>query len=399
MNFAYLMNSYPMTSTTFIRREIEAHERNGVSIVRFAIRPWDQKLVDPADIAESKKVFYLLSGGIGRLTKAFLKELVTNPARFVRALRATVTLTANASAGRFKNFAYLLEATLLRRECSARNIKHLHVHFSTNSTAVAMLSYLLGGPAYSFTVHGPDELLIMEENSLNLKMHYAKFVVAITGYCRSVLEEHSKFRYSKKIHIVRCGVELISFGDPSPVPPNHNLIVVGRLCKQKAQSLLVEAVAPLKDSYPDLRIQMIGDGEDRPLIEQRIVDLDLKETIHLVGWKSNSDVRRSIAASRALVLASLAEGLPIVIMESFALGRPVLSTSITGIPELVDDSCGWLVPPGSVKSLTAALDALLKAEVADLTEMGAVGRNRVETQYDQDTNAQALRDLIIQDTS
>lgn len=394
MKLAYLMNTYPITSTTFVRREIEAHERDGVPVMRFAIRPWNQDLVDPADIAEADRVYYLLTGGVGRLVAAFLTAIVANPVGFVRAFRAMLQLMINAPNGRYKVFAYFLEAALLKRELIRNRIDHVHVHFSTNSAAVAMLSYLLGGPSYSFTVHGPDELLDMAGNSLSLKMKHAAFVVAITEYCRNVLEMYSEFQYSEKIQVVRCGVDLPSFDDPSQVPSNRDLVCVGRLCPQKAQCLLVEAVGRLKEDFPDLRLQLVGDGEDRPIIEERIADLGLEGMIDLVGWKSNPDVRKAISDSRALVLPSLAEGLPIVIMESFALGRPVLSTRITGIPELIDESCGWLAEPGSVDSLTEELEALLAADPNDLTKMGVAGRKLVEAYHDQDTNARTLRGLF-----
>jgi hypothetical protein len=211
MKLAYFMNTYPLISTTFIRREIEAHQRAGVPVLRYAIRPWDEALVDPKDIAEAEKVTYLLGLGGARLVAGFLREVLVNPLRTARALAATVHLTRRAKAERWKNIAYLLEAVALKRLTLAEGVGHIHTHFSSNSAAVAMLSRLLGGPSYSVTVHGPDELYVMEENALSLKLQHAAFFAVITEYCRGVVDGYSKGAFAEKLEILRCGLDLRDF--------------------------------------------------------------------------------------------------------------------------------------------------------------------------------------------
>lgn len=395
MNFAYLMNAYPMTSTTFIRREIEAHERAGFKVKRFAIRPWDQNLVDPKDIEEQKRTYYLLGQGYFTLVMAFFREIFTNPVRLLRAFRATRQMMGNTNAKKWKQLAYFLEAVLLKQQTVAQGIQHLHVHFSTNSASVAMLSFLLGGPSYSVTVHGPDELFEMTENSLSLKVEHATFIAAITDYCRRMVDSHTGGHNTDKIHIVRCGLDLAEFAGATDVPQNLDLVCVGRLCTAKAQHLLVEAVGEVAARYPDVKLVLIGDGDQRPLVEATIDRLGLQHHVELAGWKTNEEVRDALRKSRALLLPSLAEGLPIVIMESFALGRPVLTTQINGIPELVDASCGWLAQPGDKETLVECLDALLSKQTDDLTRMGQIGRKRVLDFHDQDTNAGQLRELLV----
>ena len=198
-----------------------------------------------------------------------------------------------------------------------------------------------------------------------------------------------------KVHVVRCGLDLARF---SPAPPvtedNRHLVCVGRLCPEKAQTELVEAVAALKDSHPGLRLTLIGDGETRGRIEALIARHGLHDMVHLHGWGTGAEVRAAIRAARALVLPSHAEGLPIVLMEAMALGRPVISTRIAGIPELLDETCGWIVPPGAPAALAAALDACLSAPPETLAALAAEGRARVERHHDQTRNAAALRALM-----
>ncbi len=396
MKIAYLMNAYPMTSTTFIRREIEAHERAGIIPDRFAIRPWDTPLVDPLDIAEAGRVTYLLDGDGMRLLASFFAEAASNPRGMVRVLGATAHLMRKAKVTKWKALAYLVEAVSLKRQAAVREIDHVHTHFSSNSAAVAMLSRLLGGPTYSVTIHGPDELFQMKENALALKVRHAAFIAAITEYCRKLVDDHTDGIFKDKIHIVRCGLDLADFWSPTDVPDTGALVCVGRLCEMKSQHILVEGFARIAHQHPKAKLTLIGDGPMRHRIEQAVAENGLEAQVELAGWRTNEQVCAMLKDARALVLPSLAEGLPIVIMESFALGRPVLSTRITGIPELVDDSCGWLVEPGDIESLATKLDVVLSASPDLLTNMARMGRRRVEKMHDQDANAGLLRDLISQ---
>lgn len=396
MKFAYLMNAYPMTSTTFIRREIEAHERAGFEVERFAIRRWDQALVDPKDIAETQKTYYLLEQGALTLLMALLRETITNPVLLFRAIRVMLQMMKNTDGQKWKQMAYLMEAVLLKQQTVAQGIEHLHAHFSTNSAGVAMLAFIMGGPTYSITVHGPDELFEMTENSLTLKVLHAAYVAVITEYCHRTVDTHTGGLYTDKIHVVRCGLEMSEFEDHSAVPQTRNLVCVGRICKAKAQALLVEAIGEIVGTYPDVKLTLIGDGDERPAVEATIDRLGLHGNVEIAGWKQNEDVRAALKASRALVLPSLAEGLPIVIMESFALGRPVLTTKIYGIPELVDASCGWLAQPGDKETLVQSLLDLMSKDSEALSQMGRIGRDRVIELHDQDANAQLLRDLFVQ---
>ena len=158
--------------------------------------------------------------------------------------------------------------------------------------------------------------------------------------------------------------------------------------------LIPGAVAELVARHPDLKVVLIGDGESRPAIAAEIARLGLEDRIELAGWATNAEVPARIAGARALMLPSFAEGLPIVLMEAFALQRPVITTYIAGIPELIDASCGWLVPASDQQALITALDACLSATSQDLATMGAEGRRRVEASHDQIANARQLKALF-----
>jgi glycosyltransferase involved in cell wall biosynthesis len=393
MGLAYLMNTYPITSTTFVRREINAHEAAGVPVFRFAIRDWAEELVDPRDQAEIAKTTYILKQGIGGLLARAMREVITHPVGFGRAFKTTLHLATRPGSVGLKNFAYLLEAVFFKQEAAAQNVTHVHAHFSTNSTAVALLARRMGGPSYSFTAHGPDEFDDTVGNGLAIKVRYAAFVAAITDYARGVIVTAADPADEAKVHVVRCGIDLAEFA-PSAPPPNKRIVCVGRLCPAKAQGLLVEAIAPLITEHPTLELVLIGDGEDRRAIEAQVSALGLDGHVTLSGWGTGREVRDAIQDARVFALPSFAEGLPIVLMESLAIERAVVTTRITGIPELVDAECGWIVPPGDVLALREAIAEALSADTATLARMGATGRKRVKQSHDQTKNAAALRALF-----
>ncbi|WDI31258.1 glycosyltransferase family 4 protein [Hyphococcus flavus] len=393
MNLAYLMNTYPLISTTFIRREIEALERRGISVTRYAMRQWDDALVDPLDKAEIEKTRYILSGNALGLLGAFIRACFTNPAGLARAIGPWRRLKKNARGGFIRHAAYFLEAVYFRQRAKRDEIDHVHVHFSTNATAVAMLARIMGGPSYSFTVHGPDELTDAPLLSFPEKIEHAAFVIAISNFCKSQIIRFSSIKAAEKIHIVHCGLNLKDF-DFSGVPRTQEIVCVGRLCPQKGQAQIPAAVAALKAEFPDIKVTLIGDGESRAEIEAEIERCGVAENVEITGWMENEKVREAVSGGRCFLLPTFAEGLPVVIMEALALGRPVISTYIAGIPELVDDGCGWIIPAGDRKALIGALRSALNSSEDLLVAKAAEGRRRVELAHDVDKEAAKLKALF-----
>jgi colanic acid/amylovoran biosynthesis glycosyltransferase len=392
VKIAYLLNTYPLPSTTFIRREIHALERQGVVVERFAARSWEGELIDPADKLEKDKTKYLLEGNIASLIVSTLKQACLGTSRFLQAFSVMYALWS-AGGGIARHFAYLMQAIYFAKKAKQLEIKHVHAHFATNATAICLLSKVLGGPTYSFTVHGPDEFVDSSKLNFPLKVGGATFVSAISFYCRSQIALAARLNDLSKIVIVRCGLDLNDFPySKDDVPETHSLVCVGRLCPQKGQVFFPEVAVRLKKDFPNFKLILVGDGEDRQVIERQIDTLNVQDVVYLVGWKSNADVRSAIRASKGLLLPSYAEGLPVVIMEALALGRPVVSTYIAGIPELVTPECGWLVPAGSIDDIEKALRELLSLSMEETQKRGAVGRTRVEEFHDIEKSARVLRE-------
>lgn len=394
MKIAYLTNQYPKVSHTFIRREIAALEEHGIEIVRFSIRPTPDELIDPLDVAEETRTNVLLDRGIPRLLLTAIATAVTRPFRFASALRAAVRMGARSERGMMNNLAYLMVGCSLLQLLRREGCEHVHVHFATNPVAVAMLCRMLGGPPYSFTVHGATDFDNPWSISLAEKIERAAFVVTISSFARSQLYRLCAHDQWPKITVARCGVDR-SYLDVTPVyaTDSRQLVCVGRLCKQKGQLLLIDAAARVRDLGEDFTLLLVGDGEMRPEVDAAIVEHGLEEVVSVTGWASGDEVRDYMNQSRALVLPSFTEGLPVVIMEAFALGRPALTTYIGGIPELVEDKvCGWLIPAGSVDALVGAMAEVLRTPVDDRAAMAREGRARVLASHDTRTAVEPLLD-------
>jgi colanic acid/amylovoran biosynthesis glycosyltransferase len=393
---AYLINQYPKVSHSFIRREIAAVEAGGVNVVRFSLRSCAAELVDEADYAELKRTQIVLDQGLGNLLRRLLQVALTRPRRFGVALALAGKWGWYSDRGMLRHLAYLAEACVLLQWFAEASVAHVHAHFGSNSTAVAALCHILGGPTYSFTVHGPDEFDQAQAIGLAEKIQRATFVVTVSSFSRSQLYRWCDSSQWAKIQVVHCGLDDEFFpATPIPIPSVPRLVCVGRLCAAKGQLLLIEAVHQLVSEGIPVQLVLVGDGELRPTIEALITQLQVQDHVEITGWANTASVRQQLLAARAMVLPSFAEGLPVVIMEALALGRPVITTYIAGIPELVESGvCGWLVPAGSIETLTAALRAALQAPVDQLEAMGQVGARRVFQHHHGATEAAKLVKLF-----
>jgi colanic acid/amylovoran biosynthesis glycosyltransferase len=393
---AYLVNQYPKVSHTFIRREIQALERLGLNVTRLSVRGWENELPDPVDEQERKNTRYLLRQGVGSLLWCGLTVFMKRPAAFLKTLHIALKMGFRADRAWPFHLIYLLEACKALQWLQEENIEHVHAHFGGNSTEVAMLIRLLGGPPYSFTVHGPEEFDKPEFIRLGVKVQHSAFTVAITSYCRSQIFRWIPYSQWHKVQVVHCGIDSAFHENlPDTFPDEPRLVCVGRLCEQKGQLILLEAALKLKQRKTRFSLVFAGDGEMRPEIERQIDLLGLRDQVQITGWIGSAQVREEILKSQAMVLPSFGEGLPVVIMEAMALRRPVVSTYIAGIPELVQSGHnGFLCPAGDVDALALQMEQCLTAPKATLMHMGMLAQQAVLAQHNIEIEAGKLAALF-----
>ncbi len=372
-----------------------------MEILRFTVRRAKAVLPDEADIAELSRTRAILEAGSATLLLRTLAALVTRPIALGRACVLAVKLGWPSPTAVLRNIVYLAEACTLAHWLAQDGAEHLHAHFGTNSAMVAMLCHLVVGFSYSFTAHGPEEFDRAESLALSEKVKRAAFVIAVCSFGRSQLFRWCRPEDWKKVEVVHCGLgpDLLKTS-ADLAPTDSRLVCVARLGEQKGHLLLLEAAAKLKQDGMQFQLVLVGDGPMRRLVEARIRELDLADRIVLTGWLSGKDVRKQIVTSRALLLPSFAEGLPVVLMEAFILGRPVVATYVAGIPELVEPGVsGWLIPAGSVDALAGAMRTVLLATPEQLAQMAKLGAKQVVREHDAFHEATKLAALFRRQTN
>jgi glycosyltransferase involved in cell wall biosynthesis len=396
MRLAYLSSRYGGAGDTFIRAEVVTLREIGHEVHTFSIRrPPASELLNEEIRREHEGTDYVLERGALVLLVALLRAVGRTPARVVSAFLLSLALAAPGVHGRVRAIAYVLEAAYLAHRLRALGVEHLHNHIGGNSATVAALTSHLTGIAFSFTVHGANELLDQAPSAMREKMRRAAFVVAVSDDGRGHLLRWADRRDWQKIHVVRCGVDRRFVSPGAPPRDVPRLVAVGRLSPEKGHLVLVDALAHLAAEGEAAEVAVIGDGPLRSTLEHEAERLGIRELLRFTGWLGPEDIAAEILAARALVLPSFSEGLPMVVIEALAMGRPVVATRIGAVPELVEPgSTGWLVPPGSAEALSRAMRAALSAAPGELERMGRLGRAAVLERHDLTREVRRLEALL-----
>ena len=396
LNIAYLTTKYPSVSHTFIRRELLEIQRRGHRVTRIALRPSDAPLVNSVDEQEAAETLYFFTQSAFRHFFALIRMMVFHPIGFFRGLGVSLRMSSSSERGLLKHLGYVLEACTFYMMLRKRNVDHIHVHFGTNIATVARVLKYFGGPSYSFTVHGPAEFDAPIGFDLSGKIADAAFVVSISDFCSAQLKRWSRLEDWSKIHTVHCSVGEDFFSATVPFDSkSRTFVCVGRLSAQKGQMVLIQAFAELLKSRPEAKLVFVGDGELRHEIEAMIDSYGIGESVTISGYVSEEMVRKYIAESRAMVLPSFAEGLPMVIMEAFAVGRPVISTYVAGIPELVKSGeNGWLVPAGNQRELVRSMIEALDTSPGKMEKMARHGHQLTKMHHHTRTEGDVLERLF-----
>lgn len=396
MRIAYLVNMYPKGSHTFIRREILELERQGVAVERFALRGWDSNPVDPIDREELAKTRHTLRAGLLPLLLNAMQVAATRPRPFLRALRSALAMSKNGARPWPYHLIYLAHAARILTWLKDSDATHIHAHFGTNSAEIAALIHTLGGPTYSFIVHGAEVLDNPAHHALPLKVAGAKFALGSCSYAASQIMYHVDPSLWERIKAVHCGLPSAAFETPAaPLPEHPVFLSISRFSPEKGHVLLLRAFAAVLETHPTAKLLLVGDGPMEDRLRALVAELSITKSVVFEGWLASDAVQGKIRGASALVHPSFAEGLPVVIMEAMTERRPVISTYIAGIPELVKEGeTGWLIPAGQQDALMRAMMECAASPRQDLERMGAAGFERVRARHDIRTEVEKLIELF-----
>lgn len=395
---AYLVSRYPAVSHTFVLREVEALRAAGIGVDTFSVRAGTA--LSEADRRELASTTTLLPPSLPALAGAAATAL-RHPAATWSTLRYALSRATHPKAALWQVF-YVVEALLLFRQLRRRRIRHVHAHFANVGADVARLCTRLGRAitgerwTWSFTMHGPTEFANVDRYDLAGKAGDAELVVCISDYSRSQLQGLTEEDRWDRFHVVHCGIDPSHFvpearrADPGPV----DVLCVGRLVPEKGQAVLLEALRLLDERGVDAHVTFVGDGPRRQALEAIAERSGLGDRTTFTGAVSQDEIRAWYGKADVFCLPSFAEGVPVVLMEAMACGIPVVTTRITGVPELVEDGvAGLLVAPGRADLLADAV-AELAADPGRRARMGEAGRAAVTAGFDISRSGEQLAGLF-----
>lgn len=394
LRIAYILKRYPRLSETFIVNEMRELARQGVDVTIVAIKDSGETIVH--DHARSLKApIYYLPPKTSFLWEAmfvrFLETLSSDPE-----LAGSETLKGKLSK---EDYVTLLQASVFAPFLKSLGVHHLHAHFATSATTAAYFFSLLSGIPYSFTAHAKDIFHnSVDRKILAEKIEKASFVVTVSEFNRRYLQAllNSESRQGQIMRLYN-GIDLGLF-KPAQAKKEPGLIVaVGRLVQKKGFAHLIEACRILKQRAKNFRCAIIGEGPEKAALEAQIARYALEPQVSLLGAKAQSEVMALVGGAHVFVLPCVIaddgnrDGLPTALLEAMALGVPVLSTRITGIPEIIENGVsGLLVEEKNPQALAEGLELLLeRAELCNRLSKAAL--RKVRKDFDVAVNVKSLK--------
>jgi glycosyltransferase involved in cell wall biosynthesis len=380
----------------FIYREVDGLRRLGVHVETISIRGLQDasEAVSEEQRTEAAQTYCVLPAPAFRTLATHLGLLLRSPGRYFSALRLAWATRPPGLKALLLQFAYFIEAGLVAARMRERQLTHLHNHFASSSGTVAMLAAELGGFTFSLTEHGPAIFFAPGWWRVDEKFKRALFVNCISHFCRSQIMIYTPPQRWERLHIIHCGVDPAEFTMTRHSGRGSRLLFTGRIAAVKGLPVLFEALAKIKDCWPDVVLSLAGGGPDRALLEQMAARLGIEQHIRFLGYQSAEQVRGLLLETDVFVMSSFAEGVPVVLMEAMATGVPVIATRIAGVAELVEEGVsGYLTPPGDPDMLAQRLETLL-SDGALRGRFGVAGRAKVEAEFDIHGEMAKLRDIL-----
>jgi colanic acid/amylovoran biosynthesis glycosyltransferase len=400
-SIAYIAQTFPDLSQTFVYREVLALQERGFEVVTCSIRRPNEDDLSQESRHFVERTLYALPVSWGKFLRAHLYMFFTRPGKYISTLLYVLTRKGEKFENRLRSFYHFLEAVYLAPELQRRQVQHIHAHFTINAATIALVLFRMMGTTFSFTAHNiffTDRVLLEE------KVQEARFIVAISEFTkRFLLRLVPGVGLADKIHIVHCGLSIEAFSPPKPKPENKVpvLLFVAQLSERKGAPFLVEACRILKARDVPFHCIIVGGGEQKKRrLEQLVAQYDLQAHVELTGALPQEQLKPYLDRADVFVLPCITaqngdmDGVPVALMEAMAMEIPTVSTYVSGIPELIEHGVsGLLVREKDAVALADALQRLL--EDGQLCEnLGREGRRKVIREFDIYQNVAKIASLF-----
>ena len=423
MKLAYVVSRFPKPTETFILSELEALRARDVRVEVFSLlnrqhvatrggsslrqkckdflRPPEAEVPRHEDAARWQSRAHYSALLTTEVVLAQFWFMLRHPVRYARSLVSLVARNWGSLRYLLGGLILFPRIVLIARQMERMRVTHIHAHFANNPAAAAFIIHRLTGLPYSFTAHGSD--LHRDQHMLKQKIRDAAFVACISDFNREWALRHTDRAFTPKIEVVHCGVDTERFSPvyaPQPSGDVPKILQIGTLHEVKGQSILLEACALLAKQDVHVECHFVGDGPDREMLEELADHFDIRANVFFHGYCTPREVRAHLSQCDMLACPSVEssdgrrEGIPVVLMEAMASGVPVIASSLSGIPELVDNETeGLLFQPGHSRELASGIRFMLEnPETAQA--FAAAAREKVVAEFDRDTNIEALIDLF-----
>ncbi len=402
LNLAYVMTHYPRVALTFIAGEIDEVERRGGKVFPVVMNAPLAADLATQEARERRRASLYLKASPGRVMASALSTWMRHPINMSRLVFTAIRSAKSDLRLMARRLAHLAYAALTARHCVKHGIRHLQAQFGLAPATIAwfassILNFRPGETSsWSFTIHGFQDFVDETDARLDLKAKSASFVICISDFTRSQLCRVTDPSLWNRFHVVRCGIDLAAFPyrEFQPMRAVPRIVILGRLSPEKGHGILLEAAGRLARENVPVEIEIIGDGPFAETIRQQELALGLDGHVIYAGELPSNEVARRLAGADLFCMASFSEGLPISIMEAMAIGVPVVTTWIGGIPELaVHDVTAITIPPGNSEALAAAIKRLV-SDPGLCEGLVVKARAKVEQMHSRQQNGAQLFTLL-----
>ena len=392
----YVVSLFPCWSETFILREIRALIDLGVDVRILSLKAPSETLVQAEAAAVRDRVWHPLPRA--RALQACARTTLRHPRTLLRAGLRVLSGLWRQPLALAKSLLALARGVQQIDRLRAFDPHWIHAHWATYPSTAAWLLADLSQRPFGFTCHAHD--LFSDRQLLAGKIKHARLAVTISRYNIDWIGQHIGPSAAQRMRLVRCGVDLAALPLRDTGREPDLLLAVGRLDPIKGFDVLILALAELARRGQQFRCCIVGEGPQRGELEQAIAQHALRNRVELVGALPQAEVRERLYRARLFVLPCRIaadgnrDGIPVALMEAMAAGTPVLSTTVSGVPELIESAReGLLVPADDVAALSAAIADLL-GDDALCQRLARAARAKVERQFDARQEAATLLSLV-----
>ena len=394
---ALLVKTYPKISETFILEEILGLERRGLQLHIFSLRRPSDDAAHAATKAVRAPVSYIPSDGVSNAIPVIAAQLALMRKSPWRYLKTLLFLLRREERNRTQAF---LQAGYLANRLSEAGISHLHAHFASEPAGVAELVSKFADISYSISAHAKD-IYLSSPASLRRKIRGALFTVTCTEYNRAHLASIA----GAEATVLRMyhGVDLSRFCpnlSRGSLDERPLILSVGRLREKKGFAVLIEACRLVRDAGTAMRCQIVGYGEEHDKLKSLITRYALEDTVQLTGKMTHDELIELYRQTTVFVLPCQVasdgdrDGIPNVLLEALGMEIAVVSTNVSGIPEVIRDGVnGLLIAPNNAQALAVVMSRLLDSP-ALRKRLGVAGRRTVATKFCNDANLETVRELL-----